>query len=483
MNNRPAVDPAAILFKGVGTWSAIAVAVAGMAPTMAMNLNPQEPAEHVGRVVPLVFALSTLVVLLVAWCFARLAHEHPNAGSAYGFVAAILGPRAGLIAGWTLFGTYLCFAAVGLAAVGLFGANLLQRLDLWRDASSIVLTVLAAVVVAPLSIVPARRAGLVLIVLEGIAVAAMVLMAGAVLLLVAQGHGPQGDPPLRDLFVPTSGVGAAAIALGLSFGLLSFAGFEQVATLGEEVEEVQVHHPSRPDRHRPGGRRRVHAGDRGRDAGLRHRSRPASPDSPRRRRCWRISRRAISAAGRATCSTVSPSAPLWAARWRRSWRRRAFCLRCAGTCFRRARWRASRKPAARPATPPSVSCVAAIVGYLILRIVFRASGSDAFFWGSTLGALALLVAYLLVVVSAAGALLRPSGGTRWLLFIPALAAVAIAYTLWVNVYPPQPGAYRVIPWLVLAWCCAPVIATLLHPRLLELVASGCLATRDRMKQD
>ena len=237
MNNRPAVDPAAILFKGVGTWSAIAVAVAGMAPTMAMNLNPQEPAEHVGRVVPLVFALSTLVVLLVAWCFARLAHEHPNAGSAYGFVAAILGPRAGLIAGWTLFGTYLCFAAVGLAAVGLFGANLLQRLDLWRDASSIVLTVLAAVVVAPLSIVPARRAGLVLIVLEGIAVAAMVLMAGAVLLLVAQGHGPQGDPPLRDLFVPTSGVGAAAIALGLSFGLLSFAGFEQVATLGEEVEK------------------------------------------------------------------------------------------------------------------------------------------------------------------------------------------------------------------------------------------------------
>jgi hypothetical protein len=118
-----------------------------------------------------------------------------------------------------------------------------------------------------------------------------------------------------------------------------------------------------------------------------------------------------------------------------------------------------------------------------LRLVFRASASDAFFWGSTLGALALLVAYLLVVISAAGALLRPSGGARWLLFIPALAAVAIAYTLWVNVYPPQPGAYRVIPWLVLAWCCVPVIATLLHPRLLDLVASGCLATRDRMKQD
>ena len=134
MTNRSPVDPHTILFQGVGTWDAIAVAVAGMAPTLAMNLNPQEPAEHVGRVVPLVFALSTLVVLLVAWCFARLARDHPNAGSAYGFVGAILGPRAGLVAGWTLFGTYLCFAIVGLGAFGLFGADLLQRAGLWHGA-------------------------------------------------------------------------------------------------------------------------------------------------------------------------------------------------------------------------------------------------------------------------------------------------------------------------------------------------------------
>src|SRR5258705_12490508 len=215
MKNHPPVDPSVVLFKGVGTWDAIAVAVAGMAPTMAMNLNPQEPAEHVGRGVPLVFALSPFVVLLVAWCFARLARDHPNAGSAYGFVAAILGPRAGLIAGWTLLGTYLCFVVVGLGAVGLFGADLLKRLDLWRDASSFGLTAAAALVVGPLSIIPARRAGLVLIILEGVAVVAMLLLACAVLLLVARGHGPQGDPPLRDLFIPTAGVGPASIALGL----------------------------------------------------------------------------------------------------------------------------------------------------------------------------------------------------------------------------------------------------------------------------
>ena len=119
-----------------------------------------------------------------------------------------------------------------------------------------------------------------------------------------------------------------------------------------------------------------------------------------------------------------------------------------------------------------------------MRIVFHASGSDAFFWGSTLGALALLIAYLLVVVSAAGALIRPSGqGKRWMLLVPSLAALAITYTFWVNVYPPQPGAYRVIPWIVLAWCCVPIVATLLYPRLVGLIASGLLAARSRTTRD
>jgi hypothetical protein len=127
---------------------------------------------------------------------------------------------------------------------------------------------------------------------------------------------------------------------------------------------------------------------------------------------------------------------------------------------------------------------AAIVGYAAMRVVFRASGSDAFFWGSTLGALALLIAYLLVAASAAGALIRSAGpGTRWMLLVPTLAAAAIAYTFWVNVYPPQPGAYRVIPWVVLAWCCAPLIATFLHPRLVDLVASGFLAASARAKRE
>jgi hypothetical protein len=96
--------------------------------------------------------------------------------------------------------------------------------------------------------------------------------------------------------------------------------------------------------------------------------------------------------------------------------------------------------------------------------------------------LALLIVYLFVVVSAAGAVLAARGqATPWLLLIPALAALAIAYTFWVNVYPPQPGAYRVIPWIVIAWCGAAAAATLLAPALVNRAASGVLAASARTK--
>jgi amino acid transporter len=133
------------------------------------------------------------------------------------------------------------------------------------------------------------------------------------------------------------------------------------------------------------------------------------------------------------------------------------------------------KVSGTPRTAGVCIVVASMVGYSLMRVVFHASGSDAFFWASTIGALALLVAYLLVAASAAGTLLRSQHRRdQRLLVIPALGALAIGYTMWVNVYPPQAGAYALIPWLVLAWCVAPLFATMVNPGLVERVKSGFL---------
>jgi amino acid transporter len=338
------------------------------------------------------------------------------------------------------------------------------------------------VVVGPLSIIPTRRAGLVLLVLEGIAVVAMLLMACAVLMLVAQGHGPQADPPLRELFIPAAGVGAASIALGLSFGLLSFAGFEQAATLGEEVKHSRFTIP------------RVLVGT-VLGAGVVFTLVTAAQTLGF----------GTDPAGVARFSKSTSLLADLSARYFGSWSADLFdalaicsalggalasIVACSRILFALCRDIVPASPMARisqaSGTPRNAAVcviVAAIIGYAAMRIAFDASGSDAFFWGSTLGALAPLVVYLLVVISAAGALIGPWGqGTQWLP-IPAVAALAIAYTFWVNVYPPQPGAYRAIPWIVLVWCCAPIVATLLHPRLVTLISSGILAADSRAAQD
>jgi amino acid transporter len=100
-----------------------------------------------------------------------------------------------------------------------------------------------------------------------------------------------------------------------------------------------------------------------------------------------------------------------------------------------------------------------------MRFLFNGRGSDPFFWSSTIAVLGLLVAYFLVVFSAGLSVLRSSGREGvWKLLIPAVASVAIAYTLWVSIYPVQQGAYGVIPWIVLGWCLLPLIFLLIREK-------------------
>jgi amino acid transporter len=59
-----------------------------MAPSMAININPQGAAPVVGRAVPVAFLLATVGVLLIAYTFVRLSQR-----------------RAGSVAGWLNAGT------------------------------------------------------------------------------------------------------------------------------------------------------------------------------------------------------------------------------------------------------------------------------------------------------------------------------------------------------------------------------------------
>ena len=120
-------SPRGGLRRSLSVWQAIGLSIALMAPSMAANINPQASAATAGRAVPLTFLIAAVGVLLVSYTFVRLCQYYHHSGSVYAFVGATLGPRAGVVAGWGLLGTYTFYAVVTSTAAGIFGTDVPER--------------------------------------------------------------------------------------------------------------------------------------------------------------------------------------------------------------------------------------------------------------------------------------------------------------------------------------------------------------------
>jgi len=123
------------LRRSLSVWQAVGLSLALMAPSMAANINPQG-AAGAGRAVPLAFLIAAVGVLLVAYTFVRLCQYYQHSGSVYAFVGATLGPRTGVVAGWGLAGTYVFYAVTTAGAAGIFAAQLLDSLGIWKNQPS-----------------------------------------------------------------------------------------------------------------------------------------------------------------------------------------------------------------------------------------------------------------------------------------------------------------------------------------------------------
>src|SRR3954453_10908649 len=221
-------------------WEAVGISIALMAPSMAANINPRGTSFLVGRAVPLAFVFATVGVLLVSYTFVQLCRIYNHAGSVFGFVGATLGPRAGVLAGWSLMGTYTFYTCVTAAAAGIFSATFLDEIGIWDNHpawAEFLLAFLALAGAFYLASFPARAATRVLLSIEGITVLLILVVATVVLVKVIGGDTPGNQSFTLDVFSPPSGTGIGDVFKGAVFGFLSFAGFEAASTLGEETRE------------------------------------------------------------------------------------------------------------------------------------------------------------------------------------------------------------------------------------------------------
>src|SRR5215210_6848271 len=225
-------------------WEAIALSIGIMAPGAAMALNGTLPASLVGRAVPLAFVFASVGILFVSYAFIRLTSYFNHAGSVYALSGVTLGPRAGFFSGWALLGTYLAFTAASTAEVGLFGQAFFNSTGIWPNAEWLVISLVAAALIWFVAYGDVRVATRALLGMEGLTVTLFVIVVVVIFVGVFAGSARGGQDFTLSPFTLPSGVGIGTVALAAVFGLLSFAGFEGAASLGEE-EEVPVRDSAR----------------------------------------------------------------------------------------------------------------------------------------------------------------------------------------------------------------------------------------------
>ncbi len=227
------------LRRNLKLWQVVGISVGVMAPSLAINLEPQGAVGTVGRAIPLTYLLGMIGVLLVSYSFVRLAQQFHHPGAVYGMVGATLGPRTGAVSAWALTGTYTFYSLLTAMAVGIFGSSLLNTWGIWNTPPQWAAYALAAttlLICLYMSIIPARRATGIVLVCEACTVT-LISFATVVIFVKLVGHSaPAHQTFTWSVFSPARGTHASQLFVGIVFSFLSFAGFEAAATLGGEAE-------------------------------------------------------------------------------------------------------------------------------------------------------------------------------------------------------------------------------------------------------
>jgi amino acid transporter len=469
------------LKRSLSVWSAVGLSVALMAPSMAANINPQASASTAGRAVPLTFLIAAVGVLLVAYSFVRLCQYFHHSGSVYAFVGATLGPRAGVVAGWGLLGTYTFYAVVTSTAAGIFGTAFLQEVGIWPHPPTWAPFMLVAIFLAlalGVAVVPARRGTNVLLTVEGATVTLILIVTAVVLVRLLAGNAPGHEHFTLSVFQVTPGTSFSGVFLGVVFGFLSFAGFEAASTLGEET-----HHPNR-DIPRAIFGVAVFGG------------------------VYFVVVTAVEmmgfGAGPAGVAKFTKSPSLlgdlgssYVGHWVGDVITLGTMISAFGCCLActvggaRLLYALSRDTAgprglgasskfSTPANATMVVTSMAAVIVIVFTAAFHANATDSFDWSGTIGTLILLVAYVLASLGCIMLVFvrRKLTVPMWQIVIPIAGLVVLGYTLYRNVIPyPTSGAAEWLPVVCGAWLVVALIAVIVAPRTARKLGAA-LAARE-----
>src|ERR1700730_1035785 len=215
--------------KRLGFLEVLALSTALMAPTTGVALNAPFIAQSAGFNVPLIFVITTIAILAIGVAFIRLSKQFAHAGSVYGLTKEVLGIPSGLVSGWALLLTYVCFIAALLGGFGQFAQLFIQdltglQIPWW------IYAIMGGVLIWWFAFNDIRFSTRLMLLLECISIV-LTVFASIMIIILSKHTGSVAAKPFVFQASHAAGMGSALI-----FGLMTFIGFEGAAILGEEAE-------------------------------------------------------------------------------------------------------------------------------------------------------------------------------------------------------------------------------------------------------
>ncbi|MGY4984359.1 APC family permease [Streptomyces nigrescens] len=176
--------------------------------------------------VTLVYLVATVAMAFTAFSYAQMVRVAPRAGSVYTYARVGLGEGAGFVAGWMAMLDYLLIPAVAYLFSGIALHALVPSVHPW------VWTALAVAVTTLLNLSGVRtaaRAGFAVLAMEIVVLAVFVV--SAVVELIAHGAPRGWAEPLTG----EGGFSAGAVLAAVSVAVLSYLGFDAIASFAEEA--------------------------------------------------------------------------------------------------------------------------------------------------------------------------------------------------------------------------------------------------------
>ncbi|MEU1048971.1 APC family permease [Streptomyces sp. NPDC005897] len=179
--------------------------------------------------VALVYLVATVAMAFTAFSYAQMVRVVPQAGSVFAYARAGLGNGAGFVAGWMAMLDYVLIPAVAYLFSGIAMEALVPEVSRW------VWTAIAVVVTTLLNLWGVRAAARVGFLVLAMEIVVLIVFVITAIVVLAQ------DGAERDWLSPLSGDGTqgafalSAVVGAVSVAVLSYLGFDAIATFAEEV--------------------------------------------------------------------------------------------------------------------------------------------------------------------------------------------------------------------------------------------------------